>query len=380
MARAAEVSAHTLGVRRVGVWTYDVEHGAMRCLHLYDDVSGHSTPGTSLSLLEFAPYAAALESARTIVADDAFSHPATRCLAEAYLAPRGIRAMLDAPVYRSGEVVGVVCHEHVGGTRHWTEQEIDFACSVADMLGSLAEQATRLELVAALHQHQKMEALGRLAGDVAHDFQNLLSVVLIHAARIHGSPNDAAVALESSLEIQEAAEEGALLTKRLQAFAEPQRSQPQRIWLGEVAKRMEPILGLLAKKSVQLSVRRETSDDEVVADPWQLEEVLLGLVTVARDALGGKSGRISVIVRAPTPDETVAGSPCVALEVRSYGANSALDLGKEASAPLLTTRLDDSDVGLIAVRNIVQPARGTLQFSADAGEGATFTVTWPLVR
>lgn len=225
MARAAEVSSHTLHVARVGVWTFDVEHDALRLLHLYEEEHGDSTPGTTLALSEFAPYATELESVRTIVADDAYAHPATRCLGDKYLRPHGIGAMLDAPVYRGGEVVGVVCHEHIGGPRHWTEKETDFACSVADMLGSLAEQAMHLELVAALREHEKLEALGRLTGDVAHDFQSLLSVVLIHAARIHANPSDAALVLESAREIRDAAEAGALLTQRLQALAEASPSR-----------------------------------------------------------------------------------------------------------------------------------------------------------
>ena len=379
MARAAEVSAVTLGVRRVGVWTFDVEHDAMRCLFLYDVLSGHSSPGGSLTLSQFEPYAHALEHVRLVVADDAHQHPATRCLREAYLVPHGVGAMLDAPIYRDGEVVGVVCHEHLGGPRHWTTHEVDFACSVADMLGSLAEQATRLEMVAALRGREKMEALGRLAGGIAHDFQNLLSVVLIHAARLHAHPDDAAIALESAREIRDAAEEGVLLTKRLQSFASPQRTAPQRVSIGDVVTRLEPMLRLLTRGTARLAVHRETHADEVVADPTQLEEVLLGLVTNVRDALTGDHGAISVTVRGAHPEETLPGALCVALEVRDESHHAVAEAAAHFAEPLLKSTIREAaGVGLSAVRNIVHHARGTVRVATQPGEGATFTVMWPL--
>ena len=381
MARAAEVSARTIGVRRVGVWTFDLDHDAMRCLYLYDEVEGHSTPGSSLTLSDFQPYATELERVRTIVADDALTHPATKCLADTYLVPQGIGAMLDAPVYRAGEVVGVVCHEHFGGPRRWTEREVDFACSVADMLGSLAEQATRLEMVAALREHQKLEALGRLAAGVAHDFQNLLSVVLIHASRIHGHSGDPAIARESSREIREAAEEGVRLTKRLQSFADPRASRPKPVSLGAVVEQMEPILQLLARGATRLEVRRATDDDEVIADLSQLEEILLGLVTGARDRLAEEGGAITVVVRAPTEAETLPDSACVVLEVRDEGARAPSDASEHTAEPLLTTKTSDAAaIALSTVRGIVERARGTVRVTAQPGEGATSTVLWPLAR
>src|SRR6185436_15187741 len=80
---------------------------------------------------------------RVIVANDARQAPETRELTESYLRPLGITSMLDAPVFRDGEVVGVVCFEHVGSPRAWSDAESTFASSVADMLGMLLEQTAR---------------------------------------------------------------------------------------------------------------------------------------------------------------------------------------------------------------------------------------------
>lgn len=381
MSRATEVSSRTIGVRRVGVWTFDLEHDEMRCLHLFDGMYGHSTPGTSLTLSKFEPYAEALEHRRVIVAADARADATTHCLEESYLIPKGIGAMLDAPIYRSGEVVGVVCHEHFGGPRRWTSHEVDFACSVADMLGSLAEQATRLELAAALRGHKKMEALGRLAGGVAHDFQNALSVVLLHAARIQAHPADAEIARESAELIREAADEGVRLTKRLQEFAHPRRTDPRRVSLGDVTQGLESMLRILTKGVADLEIRRETAVDEVLTDPSQLEEVVLGLVTNTLDAREEEGGAITVTVRAPTVDEPVPGALCVALEVHDQTAHAASPAPQDISGHLLKSgAFDAAGVGLSAVRNIVHRANGTMRIETSPERGTTLTVMWPLAR
>lgn len=288
--------------------------------------------------------------------------------------------MLDAPVYRDGEVVGVVCHEHLGGVRHWTDREIDFAGFVADMLRSFVEQATRLEMVAALREHQKLETLACVAGGVAHDFQNLLSVVLIHAARVHARSEDAAVARESSEEIRDAAEEGVRLTKRLQALIEQRAMRPTPVSLGEVAERMEPILRLLAPGAARFEVRRSTEFDEVVADPSELEDVLLGLVTSACDKLVDRDGVLSVIVRAPREDEAASGPSCVVLEVRVSGAGAGSSAEARGTEPLLPNKVAvAAGISLSAVRDLVARAHGSVHVASQPEQGATFTVLWPLV-
>ncbi len=380
-ARAAELSSRTLGVRRVGVWTFDRRGQALRCACLYDEVGGHSTPGDSLGLAELAPYAAALEGARVLAADDARAHPALRGWVEGYLAPHGVGARLDAPIYRGGELIGVVTHEHVGEPRRWTAAESDFACAVADALGSLAEQAGRLEVLAALREHQRFESLGRLAAGVAHDFQNLLSVVLIHAARIHSRPDEVATARDSSQEIRDAAEEGVRLTRRLQSFAEPSTSRPKPLSLGDAAARLEPIFRLVARGATLLEVRRETADDTVSAEPSQLDGMLLALVTSAHEALGEHGGAISITVRAPSAAERPSGPACVALEVGFEPRRSPDDAYEVVGEPLPKPPSSEADgVGMVLVREVVERAGGTLSAAARREVGGARVVLWPLLR
>src|SRR5207302_924530 len=80
-----------------------------------------------------------------IVANDVFTHPATIGLSEGYLRPLGITSMLDAPVWLRGELVGVLCHEHVGPPREWSAEEVDFASTLAVLVSLALEESQRAQ-------------------------------------------------------------------------------------------------------------------------------------------------------------------------------------------------------------------------------------------
>ena len=107
------VSAIALECDRVGVWMFENDQRLVARVQyrLHDDEYGS---GDVLSRGPYPIYWAAMQQRRTIVADDAHTHAATSELSASYLTPLGIGAMLDAPIYRGGRVVGVVCHEHIG--------------------------------------------------------------------------------------------------------------------------------------------------------------------------------------------------------------------------------------------------------------------------
>ena len=190
-----EIAARTLGVERVGVWLFVNERRALRCFELYETASGQHSEGALLQAADFPSYFRALHERTSVPADDARADPNTAELRRAYLEPLGILSMLDAPIFRNGQVIGVVCHEETGEQREWTTEERDFASAMADGVALRIENAARLEAESRLLAHEshlaefsKMEALGRLAAGVAHDFNNMLSVVLAHAGRPRACP------------------------------------------------------------------------------------------------------------------------------------------------------------------------------------------------
>ena len=163
----------------------------LRCVCVYHRSTDTHEAGGELSLASAPRYRVALEEHRGIVAHDARSDPRTSELTAEYLGAHGIVSMLDAPLFQHGEVVGVVCHEHTGAPRRWTDAEVAFAESVADLVALTMEQSAHIEARRSLEElstraeaDRRMAAFGRVAAGVAHDFANLLMIVRARADQI----------------------------------------------------------------------------------------------------------------------------------------------------------------------------------------------------
>jgi hypothetical protein len=141
-ARLTEAAVLGLGVARASVWFYDAKRTLIRSADLFERDTGRHSSGVELSAASFPHYFAALETERTIAAHDAHKDPRTIEFSAPYLTPLGIGAMLDVPVWVEGRMVGVVCHEHVGGALRWTSDDENFAHSMAGFV-ALAEERRR---------------------------------------------------------------------------------------------------------------------------------------------------------------------------------------------------------------------------------------------
>ena len=131
---------------RVGFWSLQENDSAIVChvLHLRDaGICDEQFKGTRVAFADCPAYFEAVAAKRPVVADRALTHPATRDLAEGYLRPLGISSMLDTPVWVRGEVVGVLCHEHIGAPRDWSAEEIDVVSALAAMVSLALEESSR---------------------------------------------------------------------------------------------------------------------------------------------------------------------------------------------------------------------------------------------
>jgi hypothetical protein len=138
--RITEAACSTLDIERVSVWFLDDERSKIVCADLFQRTSAEHSSGVELFAKDFAPYFEALASKNSILAVDANRDPRTRCFSESYLRPLGIGAMLDIPIWASEEMVGVICHEHVGGARNWTPDEESFAHILSGLVSVTVEQ------------------------------------------------------------------------------------------------------------------------------------------------------------------------------------------------------------------------------------------------
>jgi len=174
LSQITEVAARAIDVARASVWLYDDERTAIRCLDLFQRGEGVHSSGVVLGAKDFPGYFRALEEDRSIPANDAHTDPRTAEFSTPYLRPLGIDAMLDVPIRRAGRMIGVLCHEHIGGARPWTLDEELFAGSIGDFVTMALEAHERARAEAA-HEAAAAEA-ARLASelDIARRLQTSL--------------------------------------------------------------------------------------------------------------------------------------------------------------------------------------------------------------
>ena len=151
MGRVVEVAARSMGVDRVGVWCLQQDRQVLACVCQFDSRFGLVEPGAPLNANEYPTYFAALANNRALAVSDALRDAMTIELAASYLRSMGIASLLDAPILLDGEMVGVVCHEHLGEPREWRDEDVSFAGSMGDF-AAMALSQNRYQQVEAVRE------------------------------------------------------------------------------------------------------------------------------------------------------------------------------------------------------------------------------------
>jgi signal transduction histidine kinase len=380
-AEATKLIASTLQVERVGVWVFQDERATLFCECLYRCSADTYERGVRLELASVPAYRAALDEHRAIAANDARTDPRTRELTASYLEPSGITSMLDAPLRRHGEVAGVVCHEHVGVARAWTDGEVQFASSVADLVALAMEQAACLEARRALEEQarryeaeRRMAALGRVAAAVAHDFNKLMTVVLWKARDIAKVPGVPSAAAEDSRVIVEAVERSNRLIRQLAELGAATAERAAVLQVDEVVSAAIDVLRAMARRGQHIEVSLGAGEAAVRIDRVRLDQILTNIVSNALDATGeGGAIRIRTSVR------NGGGVRWVLLQVTDDGPGIDEDTRARMFEPFFTTKGERGcGLGLAIVHAAVQRAGGFVSVEDEAPRGTTFTVHLPL--
>ncbi|MBI1876361.1 MAG: hypothetical protein HYS05_21075, partial [Acidobacteria bacterium] len=213
-----------------------------------------------------------------------------------------------------------------------------------------------------LHQSLKMEAIGRLAGGVAHDFNNMLTVILGHAEVLHVALPAEAPLKENVHEILSAAERAAELTKQLLAFSRRQVMQPRTMKLSAAASETSAILRRLIGEHIQLVTRHDPDLWNIQADPGQLTQVIMNLAVNARDAMP-QGGSLTITTENRELTDVEAGriglaraGRYVILRVRDTGCGMDQQTLSRVFEPFFTTKEKGkgTGLGLSTVYGIVQ--------------------------
>jgi len=254
---------------------------------------------------------------------------------------------------------------------------------------TLRDISERKALEAQLRQAQKMEAIGRLAGTIAHDFNNILTVILSScelAAEL--LPDDHPSAADLA-EIEDAAGRAAKLVRQLLTFGRKGARSPQLLDLGARIEAMYPMLERALGVENQLSLALGSAPAWVSVDPTQLEQVLLNLVLNARDAIETEGGRVAIELEPVELDaEALTGhpelepGPFVELRVRDDGVGMTPETQAQVFEPFFSTKSAErgSGLGLSSVFGIIRQSGGMITVDSELGVGTCFRIRVPAAR
>ncbi len=257
---------------------------------------------------------------------------------------------------------------------------------VASLLMILKRAVEKHELENCLHLVQKIEAVGRLTGGVAHDFNNIMTVVLGHVDVLHEEVSADCCSREELLkgleEIRDAALHADVLTQRLLLFGRHHIASPVPLDLNKVLAGMETVLSRLIRENIKIVINTETDLPLVPADPVQVEQVILNLAINSCDAME-EGGELTIETESRPADandrSSVIPRDSVILRVRDTGDGMAPHTIKRACEPFFTTKEPGkgTGLGLWTIKGIAAESGGDVVISSDPGEGTTVEVFFP---
>jgi signal transduction histidine kinase len=334
--RIIERAADVLEVERVSVWEFTEDRKALVCLDLFvRSTRAHERPRPVSSSPR---YLATLESSLTLAADDAQRDPRTSELVESYLVPHGVVSMLDAPIRRDGRLVGVVCHEQTGTPRQWAVLDQCSAGWVAGLVARAMDVRERRQLADRLQRAERLDSIGRLAGGLAHDFNNCLTTILCHVEMgLAGKDGEARSALTA---IGDAAMSAARLSRELLTAGRARPVTLERLDLAALVSGLTARLSALMPATARLEVVPPGGPVWIRGDAGALERVVMNLVTNAADAVAD-GGHVRVAVRreaASSGDAPVPSSPSATIEVSDTGVGMDASVQARLFEPFFTTK------------------------------------------
>jgi two-component system, cell cycle sensor histidine kinase and response regulator CckA len=296
---------------------------------------------------------------------------------------------------------GSLSFETAQVTRDGTIIPTDIIATVIELGGKLAvlaiahdltehrrAEAERTALEAQLRQAQKMEGIGQLAGGIAHDFNNLLTAIRGNASLALAEIPADSPARDDMEQIEQASDRAAALTRQLLAFARRTVLQPEVVDVGAIVCRLEPMLRRLLGEDVTLVTVTPPGRGAVMADPSQIEQVIVNLAVNARDAMpdGGtltiETADVELDEAAVRAHPSATPGPNAMIAVTDTGTGMAPATLDRLFEPFFTTKGPGkgTGLGLATVYGIVRQSGGAIWAESELGRGSKLTVYLPWVE
>jgi PAS domain S-box-containing protein len=243
----------------------------------------------------------------------------------------------------------------------------------------------RRELQEQLWQSQKMDAIGRLAGGVAHDLNNLLTVISCYNDLTLKRAAEGAPGHREAIGIRQACERAARLTRQLLTFSRKTVSEPRSVDINGVVEQMRDMLGRLIGEHIRLRTATDPALGSVRLDAGQLEQIIVNLAINARDAMP-EGGVLTIATAKLEPGSSIAGrmmaersAKCALLVVSDTGIGMDADTQSRAFEPFFTTKEagKGTGLGLSTVYGIVNQAGGMVRLQSEPGRGTRVEVYLP---
>ncbi len=267
--------------------------------------------------------------------------------------------------------------DHRGTLELWSDEDQSLELRASKLpddgrVWLISDATERKNMTERLQQIDRIETLGKLAGDTAHDFANILSTIRTHVHLIrHGKTkgqSNSLAAIESSVDF------GSSLIERLLAFARKQNLTPELIDLNVLMEGLVDLIEIGLKPDVALKTIYAKNPLFVLVDPGQLESAILNLAFNANNAIEG-SGAIEIELSESTSGEA-------RIVIRDTGCGMSEVVRSRVIEPFFTTRLDDggTGLGLSIVYGFIKQTGGELNIDSKVGVGTTITATLPLSK
>jgi two-component system cell cycle sensor histidine kinase/response regulator CckA len=243
-------------------------------------------------------------------------------------------------------------------------------------------------LLSQLEQARKMEAIGRLAGGLAHDVNNVLAAITLYAELAIGQikSDETPLAIESLKGILGAQQSAAGIIRQLLSFSQRKSGPVKALDFCEVLRNLQPLLKRLIGENIELTVRYLSEEVSVAADPSQIEQVIMNLAVNARDAMPA-GGKIEFTVETRTLDKLPSNARIpakpgefVVLTAKDSGSGMTSETLEKIFEPFFTTKDvgKGTGLGLSVIYGIIQQAGGSLVVESTLCRGTSFQIFWPV--
>ena len=390
-------AVETLNVARVSIWMFDIDNKAIKCRKLFDIRDDAWSDGVVLKKDDYPEYFSALENNAIISVSDAHTHPATREFSEEYLTPLGIGAMLDIPIRKLGRVIGVICCEHIGGSRSWCSDEKNFVSGLADLVTLNIESSERKMVEKELAEAKEIadnanKAKSVFLSSMSHELRTPMNAIsgFAQLLLLDNSNNLDDIQKDNVSEIINASKHLLDLINKILDLAKIESGKVdlsiETVDCFEViAECLSLMSSLMGKRKINVSYsfnRNALSLDELSAqgifihvDRTRLKQIFLNLLSNAVK-YNTEAGRITISCNV---DNDV---------VRINVIDSGKGIEKEGLNELFKSfnrlneengNIEGSGIGLVITKNLVELMGGNIGVESKVNKGSTFWVEFPVV-